>query len=108
MDFLGRQLMICGEKFCVCSLIIFIIVFNSITSNRHEITCRVMHDDPELGLCAISKPRWRPQLLGSLKSNSVLQSEIKTLHRELTLDNDKKLVLMISFASDEMIWETMK
>ncbi len=35
-------------------------------------------------------------------------SEISDLRKELTFCNDKKLVLMISFASDEMIRETMK
>ena len=31
------------------------------------------------------------------------QAEIKSLRSELTFDSGKKLVLMISFASDEMI-----
>ncbi len=67
-----------------------------------------MYDDPDVGLCAISKPRGRPQISELLKSEEVVQSEINTLRSELTFDSNKKLVLMISFASDEMIRETMK
>ena len=74
---------------------------------RHEISCRVVYDDPEVGLCAISKPRGRPQVSELLKSDSVVQSEISTLISKLTFDS-KKLVIMILFASDEMIRETMK
>jgi hypothetical protein len=37
-----------------------------------------------------------------------IQAEIDSLRSGLTFDNGKKLVLMISFASDEMIRETMK
>jgi hypothetical protein len=36
------------------------------------------------------------------------ESKIESLHSELTFDSGKKWVLMISFASDEMIRETMK
>ena len=37
-----------------------------------------------------------------------VQSEINYLRSEYTFDSGKKLVLMISFASDETIQETMK
>jgi len=37
-----------------------------------------------------------------------VEAEIQSLRSELTFDSGKKLVLMISFASDEMIQETMK
>jgi len=75
---------------------------------RHEISCCVVYDNPEVGLCAISKPRGRPQVSELLKTDSVVQSEISTLRSELTFDSKKKLVIMISFASDEMTCETMK
>ena len=96
----------------LCSL--FVLCWHLLNPNssfhiyRHKISCHVVYDDPELGLCAISKPRGRPQISELLKSDEVVQSEINTLRSELTFDSNKKLVLMISFASDEMIRETMK
>ena len=43
-----------------------------------------------------------------LKADEAIMSEISDLQKKLTFCNDKKLVLMISFALDEMIRETMK
>lgn len=76
------------------------------TLNRHEISCHVVYDCSEFELCAISKPRGRPQLSESLKND--LQPEIETLQSELTFDNSNTLVHMISFASDEIIYKTTK
>ena len=92
----------------MCVLEVFLNVNSTFCFHRHKISCHVVYDDPELGLCAISKPRGRPQISELLKSDEVVQSEINTLRSELTFDSNKKLVLMISFASDEMIRETMK
>ena len=93
---------------CVFSCILIKCICNSTTTlNRHEISCHVMYDDPKLGLCANSKQRGRSRLSELLKSDSIKHSEIKALCSELTYDSGKKL-LMTSFASDEMIWETMK
>jgi hypothetical protein len=59
-------------------------------------------------VCAISRPRGRPCTTDILKTDLTVQSEIDSLRSELTFDSGKKLVLLISFASDEMIRETMK
>ena len=67
-----------------------------------------MYDVPELRLCAISKPRGKPKLSESLKSDSIVQSEIEMLLSELTFDKNNMLVLKISCAFDDMIWETIK
>ena len=77
----------------MCTFTCFFVNVNSIFCfHRHEISCRVVYDDPELGLCAISKPRGRPQLSELLKSDLVVQSEIKALRSELTYDSNEKLV----------------
>ena len=76
--------------------------------SRNEISCRIVYDNPKLGVCAISRPCGRPLTTEILKSDEAIMSEISDLRKELTFCNDKKLVLMISFASDEMIRETMK
>ena len=59
-------------------------------------------------MCAISRPRGRPLTTDILETDLTVQSEIDSLRSELTFDSGKKLVLLISFASDEMIRETMK
>lgn len=59
-------------------------------------------------MCALSRPRGRPCTTDILKTDLTVQSEIDSLRSELTFDSGKKLVLLISFASDEMIRETMK
>jgi len=84
------------------------IVQSKLPNTRNEISCRIVYDDPSLGLCAISRPRGRPCSTDVLKTDVVINSKIADLRRELTFGVDKKLVLMISFASDEMIRETMK
>ena len=56
----------------------------------------------------ISRPRGRPCTNDVLKTDASIRSEITGLRKELTFGEDKKLVLMISFASNEMIRETMK
>ena len=59
-------------------------------------------------MCAISRPRGQPLTTDILKTDLTVQSEINSLRSEFTFDGGKKLALMISFASDEMIQETMK
>ncbi len=61
-----------------------------------------------MGVCAISRPRGRPSTTDVLTTDEKIQSEINSLRHELTFEDSKNLVLMISFASDEMIRETMK
>ena len=92
--------------FCVLSILYQQLIFPFLS--RKEISCRIVYDDPKLGVCAISRPRGRPLTTEILKSDEAIMSEISDLQKELTFCNDKKLVLMISFASEEMIRETMK
>ena len=72
MEFLTRWIIMCF----LCILIKGI--YNSTTTlNRHEISCCVMYDDPEFALCATSKPRGKPRLSELVRSDSIVQSEIK-------------------------------
>ena len=94
--------------FRVLTILLSTVSFSCPFISRNEISCRIVYDDPKLGVCAISRPRGRPLTTEILKSDEAIMSEISDLRKELTFCNDKKLVLMISFASDEMIRETMK
>ena len=63
-----------------------------------------MYDDPELGVVALSEPRGCPKLL-NVDPN--IQSDIKDLRKSLTFDSKTKLVLLLSFSTDNMIKRTM-
>ena len=81
----------------------------SFSSNK--ISHSVVYDDPQLGLSAMSNPRGRPNgkhKVVQLKADERILSEVKELREEMSFDSDKKLVLIVSFATDDMIRETMK
>lgn len=63
-----------------------------------------MYDDPDLGVVALSEPRGRPMVL-NVDPN--IQSDIKDLRQSLTFDSKTKLVLLLSFATNEMVKRTM-
>jgi hypothetical protein len=63
-----------------------------------------VYDDPELGVVAISEPRGRPKLL---KVDPKIRGEIVDLRQALTFHNETKLVLLLSFSTNEMIKKTM-
>ena len=63
-----------------------------------------MYDDPDLGVVALSEPRGRPSLL-NVDPN--IQGDIKDLRQSLTFDSKTKLVLLLSFATNEMVKRTM-
>lgn len=63
-----------------------------------------MYDDPALGVVALSEPRGRPKVLNVDPS---IQSDIKHLRSSLTFDRKTKLVLLLSFSTDDMIRRTM-
>jgi hypothetical protein len=63
-----------------------------------------VYDDPELGVFALSKHRGHPKLL---KVDPNIQSDIKDLRKSLTFDSKTKLVLLLSFSTDNMIKRTM-
>ena len=63
-----------------------------------------MYDDPELGVVALSKHRGHPKLL---KVDPNIQSDIKDLCESLTFDSKTKLILLLSFSTDEMMKHTM-
>lgn len=59
----------------------------------------------------MSNPRGRPNgkhKVVQLKADERILSEVKDLREEMSFDSDKKLVLIVSFATDDMIRETMK
>ena len=63
-----------------------------------------MYDNPELGVVALSEPRGHPKLL-NVDPN--IQSDIKDLRESLTFNRKTKLVLLLSFFTDDMIKHTM-
>ena len=63
-----------------------------------------MYDDPDLGVVAISEPRGWPKLL---KVDPKIRGEVVDLYKALTFDNETKLVLLLSFSTNEMIKKTM-
>ena len=63
-----------------------------------------MYDDPDLGVVALSEPRGRPTIL-NVDPN--IQRDIKDLRQSLTFDSKTKLVLLLSFATNEMVKRTM-
>ena len=59
----------------------------------------------------MSNPRGRPngkQNVVQLNADEKIVTEIMNLRKEMSFAEDKKLVLIVSFATDEMIRETMK
>lgn len=52
---------------------------------KHKISCHIVHDHPELEVCAIFKPRGRAAE-DMLKTEGIVHYEIKSLHSELTSD----------------------
>ena len=59
----------------------------------------------------MSNPRGRPngkQNVVQLNADEKVVTEIMNLRKEMSFAEDKKLVLIVSFAMDEMISETMK
>lgn len=87
------------------------IAHNYLYSASHNISHSVVYDDPELGLCALSNPRGRPNLKNNvvqLNADEKVVTEVMNLREEMSFAADKKLVLIVSFATDEMIRETMK
>ena len=55
-------------------------------------------------MVALSEPRGRPNVL-NVDPN--IQSDIKHLRESLTFDSNTKLVLLLSFSTDDMIKRTM-
>ena len=63
-----------------------------------------VYDDPDLGVVALSEPRGRPKQL-SVDPN--IRREIVDLRQALTFDNNTKLVLLLSFSTNDMVKQTM-
>lgn len=76
-------------------------------TSRNNITHRVIYDDPNLGLVAHSRPRGRPPVTTQLTVDDTVKMEIKKLRKELSFDSKTKLVLLISYATEEMVKVTM-
>ena len=64
-----------------------------------------MYDDPVLGVMIHHQPRGRPTKVDKDKS---MEEKISELREDLSFDSRQKLVLMISFSTDEMIREVQK
>jgi hypothetical protein len=69
-----------------------------------EISYCCVYDDPDLGVVAISEPRGRPK---QLNVDPTIRGEIIDLREALTFDNKTKLVLLLSFSTNEMVKQTM-
>ena len=69
-----------------------------------EISYRCVYDDPDLGVVAISEPRGRPK---QLTVDPTIRGEIIDLREALTFDNKTKLVLLLTFSTNEMVKQTM-
>ena len=69
-----------------------------------EISYRCVYDDPDLGVVAISEPRGRPK---QLNVDPAIRGDIVDLREALTFDNKTKLVLLLSFSTNEMVKQTM-
>ena len=59
-------------------------------------------------MIAHSRPRGRPPVTTTLRTNDSVHCEIESLHEELIFYKDTKLVLLVSYATDEMITIPMK
>ena len=56
----------------------------------------------------LDKQSWANKKITQVTTSSETQSKILNLHNELSFKNGKKLVLLVSFATDEMINQAMK
>jgi hypothetical protein len=65
------------------------------------------YDDPKLGLVAHTNNRGRPKEKSLLQGDETVESNISLIRQTLTFDKNSKLVLMISYATDEMIRATL-
>ncbi len=63
-----------------------------------------MYDDPDLGVVALSEPQGHPK---QLNVDPNIRGEIMDLCEKLTFDNKTKLVLLLSFSTNEMIKQMM-
>ncbi len=63
-----------------------------------------MYDDPDLCVVALSGPRGLPKQL-SVDPN--IRREIVDLRQALTFDNNRKLVLLLSFSMNQMVKQTI-
>ena len=72
-------------------------------SYSNSISHRAIYDDQQIGIVAHSRPKGHPPVTTTLRTNDSVCSEIESLHEELTFDKDTKLVLLVSYATDEMI-----
>ena len=50
---------------------------------RNDIFCRVVYDDPKLGVCALSRSWGHPLTTDMLKTDETIQFEIESLQTEL-------------------------
>ena len=75
---------------------------------NHNILHIVVYDDPKFGIVCLSNRRGHPCKSTVLPTDTTIRSQIDQLRQDLSFAENTKLVLLISFASDEMIRETMK
>lgn len=75
---------------------------------RNNITSTVVYDDPELGVVIQHNPRGRPSTKTQHMADETMRTKINELRNDLSIDNKTKMVLLLSFATDEMIKEVQK
>ena len=59
-------------------------------------------------MCALTNNRGRPKKVTQITTSSETQAEILNLRDELSFKNGEKMVLLVSFATNEMINQAMK
>lgn len=64
-----------------------------------------MYDDPDLGVMVHHNPRGRPTKADISES---VNAKVKNLREDLAFHDNKKLVLLLSFSTDEMIKAVQK
>ncbi len=69
-----------------------------------EILYRCVYDDPDLSVVTISEPRGRPK---QLNVDPAIRGDIVHLREALTFDSKTKLVLLLSFSTNDMVKQTM-
>jgi hypothetical protein len=84
-------------------------VLTNVYSSRNNITSTVVYDDPDLGVVIQHhNPRGRPSVKTQHSVDKSMRNKIQELRNDLSIDSKMKMVLILSFATDEMIKEVQK
>lgn len=75
----------------------------------NKITSTIVYDDPTLGVMVHHNPRGRPQKKPSKATVDLsMEEKVKELREDMLFGDSKKMVLIVSFSTDEMIREVNK